>query len=179
MDGSIPISAINDFLYCPKSLYLHSVYSSFQTSTYHDVPQTTGSIAHENIDDGRYTTFAHILQGLSVYSVRLGIRGKIDIYDAKSKSLVERKYRVRYVYDGYRYQLYAQMFCLEEAGFAVKHLFLHSLSDNKHYIVALPIPKDIEEFEEIVSRMKAFDTASILNHECKHCAGNIYSLLDW
>lgn len=166
-------------MFCPKSLYLHGVYSSFDTSIYHDTPQTVGSIAHENIEDKNYTTSKHILQGLSVYSVRLGVKGKIDIYDAKNKCLIERKYRVKHIYDGYRYQLYAQMYCLEEAGFSVKRLFLHSLSDNKRREIPLPGKAEKKEFEDVISRMKLFDTESILNHICSHCADNIYGLLNW
>ncbi|MBI5614011.1 type V CRISPR-associated protein Cas4 [Candidatus Gottesmanbacteria bacterium] len=160
-------------------MYLHTIYSSFETSVYHDAPQTRGAIAHENIEDGLYTTARHILQGLSVYSVRLGIKGKIDIYDGKEKCLIERKYRISHVYDGYRYQLYAQMYCLEEAGHSVKQLFLHSFSDNKRYAVPVPTAADKKRFEDIVSRMKSFDAASVQDHTCSHCANNIYGLLSW
>lgn len=179
MDSAITISAINDFMFCPKSLYLHSVYSSFDTSIYHDTPQTVGSIAHENIEDQTYTTSKHILQGLSVYSARLGIKGKIDVYDAKNKDLIERKYHVKQVYTGYKYQLYAQMYCLEEAGFSVKRLFLHSLSDNKRYEIPLPGKVGKKEFEDVIAKMKSFDAVSIRNHTCSHCADNIYGLLNW
>lgn len=179
MDLAIAISTINDFTYCPKSLYLHGVYSSFDTSIYHDTPQTLGSITHENIEDQTYTTSKHILQGLSVYSNRLGIKGKIDVYDAKNKLLIERKYKVKQVYLGFKYQLYAQMYCLEEAGFKVKKLFLHSLSDNKRYEISLPTKDEKKEFEKVVANMKSFNTASLQKHSCNHCSGNIYSLLDW
>lgn len=166
-------------MFCPKSLYLHSVYSSFNTSIYHDTPQTVGSITHENIEDQTYTTSNHILQGLSVYSSRLGIKGKIDVYDAKNKYLIERKYRVKQVYTGFKYQLYAQMYCLLEAGFKVKRLFLHSLSDNKRYEIILPGKAEKKEFEDVISHMKLFDAVSIRNHSCSHCANNIYGLLNW
>lgn len=179
MDLAITISTINDFTYCPKSLYLHSVYRSFDTSIYHDTPQIVGSITHENIEDQSYTTSKHILQGLSVYSNRLGIKGKIDVYDAKNKYLIERKFRVKQVYTGFKYQLYAQMYCLEEAGFKVKKLFLHSLSDNKRYEIPLPTKLEKKEFENVVTSMKSFNAVSLQKHSCNHCAGNIYSLLNW
>lgn len=179
MDLAISISAINDFLFCPKSLYLHSIYSSFDTKTYHDAPQTIGSIAHENIEKGSYTTSAHILQGLSVYSSRLGIKGKIDIYDTKKKCLIERKYRVKQVYKGFRYQLYAQMYCLEESGFPVERLFIQSLSDNKRYEIPLPAEAKKREFENVISSMKSFNADSLKSHSCNHCTDNIYSLLNW
>lgn len=179
MDSAIAISSINDFTYCPKSLYLHSVYSAFDTSIYHDTPQTLGSITHENIENQNYTTSKHILQGLSVYNAKLGIKGKIDVYDAQNKCLIERKYRVKQAYKGFKYQLYAQMYCLLEAGFKVKKMFLHSLSDNKRYEIPLPTKAEKQEFEKIVSNMKSFSAVSLQKHSCNHCAGNIYSLLDW
>lgn len=179
MDSAIPISAINDFLFCPKSLYLHSIYSVFETNIYHDTPQVKGSIAHESIEERSYTTAKHILQGLSVYSQRLGVKGKIDIYDANNHSLIERKYRVKAIYTGFKYQLYAQMYCLEEAGFAVERLFLHSLSDNKRYEINLPTETEKKEFEEIISKMKSFNTVTMQNHACNHCENNIYGLLNW
>ena len=179
MDSAIPISTINDFLFCPKSLYLHSIYSSFDTTIYHDKPQTVGGIYHENIENKSYTTSKHILQGLSIYSVRLGVKGKIDIYDAKNKYLIERKYRVKNIYKGFRYQLYAQMYCLEESGFPVARLFIHSLSDNKRYEVEMPTQEDEKEFEDTIAQMKSFDSRSLDNHTCLHCSNNIYGLLNW
>lgn len=179
MDSAIPISAINDFLFCPKSLYLHGVYSSFETTVYHDTPQIRGSIAHENIEEGQYTTSRHILQGLSVYSFRLGVKGKIDTYDSKNKYLIERKYRVKQIYMGFRYQLYAQMYCLEEAGFPVERLFLQSLSDNKRYEIHLPTEEEKKEFEMVIAKMKAFTGESLQNHSCGRCENNIYGLLGW
>lgn len=179
MDSAIAISTINDFLFCPKSLYLHSIYSSFDTKIYHDTPQTVGSISHENIEEARYTTSKHILQGLSVYSSRLGIKGKIDIYDSKKQYLIERKYRVKQVYLGFRYQLYAQMYCLEEAGFSVERLFIQSLSDNKRYEIPLPTLVEKKEFEEVIFKMKKFNSKSLQNHSCINCSENIYGLLNW
>lgn len=179
MDSAIPISAINDFLFCPKSLYLHGIYSTFETSVYHDTPQTAGAIAHENIEDGRYTTSKNVLQAAFVYSARLGLKGKIDLYDRRTGNLVERKRRLTRLYDGFRYQLYAQMYCLEEAGYPVKRLFIQSFSDNKRYEIPRPTKEEKRRFEAVVSRMKNFDAADLTAHSCPHCADNIYGLLNW
>lgn len=179
MDTAIPISAINDFLFCPKSLYLHSIYSSFDTVTYHDNPQTIGRISHENIENETYTTSKHILQALSVYSAYLGVKGKIDIFDSKKGYLIERKYRVKNLYKGFRYQLYAQMYCLEELGYKVKKLFIHSLSDNKRYEMTIPTKEERKEFEDTILQMKSFDSVALSSHACSHCPDNIYGLLNW
>lgn len=179
MDTTIPISAINDFLFCPKSLYLHSIYIPFEKSMYHDTPQTKGKISHATIDDHSYTTSKYILQGLSVYSEKIQVKGIIDIYDSKNKYLIERKYKIKYIYDGYKYQLYAQMFCMQEMSYEIRRLFLHSLSDNKRYEV--PLPDEIErmKFESVVSHIKSFNSHSINLHSCSRCANNIYGLLNW
>lgn len=179
MDGIIPISAINDFLYCPKSLYLHNIYSSFDKSIFNDKPQTIGIIIHDNIERRKYSTSTNILQSMHVYSSRLGIKGKIDIYDIKKQYLIERKYHVKRIYTGYRYQLYAQMYCLNETGFRVKKLFIHSISDNKRYEIPLPSAKEKNQFEKLIIHMKNFDIKSLIYHSCNHCSNNIYGLLNW
>ena len=160
-------------------MYLHGIYSSFDTTVYHDKPQTVGSIYHENIENKSYTTSKHILQGLSVYSARLGVKGKIDIYDIKNQYLIERKYRVKDIYKGFKYQLYAQMYCLEEFGLPVARLFIHSLSDNKRYEIEVPTEAEKKEFEETIVLMKSFDSFALDSHTCLRCANNIYGLLNW
>lgn len=179
MDSAIPISTINDFLFCPRSLYLHSIYNSFDTTIYHDNAQTIGKISHENIENETYTTSKHIFQALSVYSAYFGVKGKIDIYDSKKGYLIERKYMVKSIYKGFRYQLYAQMYCLEELGFKVRKLFIQSLSDNKRYEIAIPTQEERKEFENIILQIKSFNATALNNHTCSHCSNNIYGLLNW
>jgi len=36
----IPISTLNDFIFCPYSIYLHNVYENTDESLYHAIPQT-------------------------------------------------------------------------------------------------------------------------------------------
>jgi len=179
MDSYISISTINDFLYCPRSLYLHSIYSSFEANTYHDTPQTIGTIAHENIEKGTYTTTRHIFLGLSVTSNRLGIKGRIDLYDSQKHLLIERKYRVKQVYLGFIYQLYGQMYCLLEAEYPVEELLIQSLSDNKRYKIPLPITEEKEAFESVIEQMRSFTWDNLKTHSCSHCQNHIYDLLNW
>lgn len=179
MESYIPISKINDFLFCPMSLYLHSVYESFDTSLYHDTPQTVGKINHAGIEEGMYSTSAHLLQGISVYSERYGVMGKIDIYDEKRGALIERKTKIKKIWPGYVMQLYAQSFCLRERGYTVKELFLHSLEDNKRYPVAFPTKEDEEAFAQLVEQVRMFDVREYQNHRCSKCANSIYGILTW
>lgn len=177
MDNLIQISKINDFIFCPYSIYLHSIYNSFSSYTYHSRYQRMGKIKHENIDTGQYSTAKKYLQGMSVYSEEWGLVGKIDVYDKESKSLIERKYKIKEVYDGQRYQLFAQKVCMEEMGYEVKDMFIHSLSDNKRY----QIPEDEDSlagFFNTIAEMKVFRLegwkAQVNPNKCRNC---IYATL--
>jgi CRISPR-associated exonuclease Cas4 len=91
--------------------------------------------------------------------VRLRIGGKIDIYDREKKMLIERKTRIKdgRIHAGQRYQLYAQMYAMREMGYPVEHLRIHSLEDNKRYIVMLPDIREEGNFENTLWAMRTFD----------------------
>lgn len=179
MESYIRISNINDFLYCPLSIYLHSLYEGFDKKTYQQTPQLRGTINHESIDQGTYSTALRFVTGLEVYSERHGIAGKIDLYDRQQKALVERKTRIKKVHMGYVYQLYAQYLCMTEMGYRVERLFLHSLEDNKRYPVELPTYQDLIQFFTTLSRMRHFRLDKYKNHSCPRCSSSIYSPLSW
>ena len=42
----ISISTLNDFIFCPYSIYLHNVYENTDESIFHVTPQTQGRIAY-------------------------------------------------------------------------------------------------------------------------------------
>jgi len=174
MEPSIQISKINDFIFCPKSIYFHGVYGSFSEKTYHQSPQVRGKIKHESIDSQGYSTAKKYLQGVEVYSEKYGLTGKIDLYDQESGVLIERKNKISKIYDGYKYQLYAQYFCLLEMGFEVKSLQLYSLSNNKKYGVDLPGKEETDKFEKIIEQIKSFDITKSFEQNPAKCAQCIY-----
>lgn len=49
-ENYISISTLNDFIFCPYSIYLHNVYMESDEGLYHATPQTRGRNAHETID---------------------------------------------------------------------------------------------------------------------------------
>lgn len=175
MEDYIQISKLNDFIFCPKSIYFHGIYESFSEKTYHDIPQTVGKIRHENVDKGQYSSLKRYKQGMSVFSDEYGLCGKIDVYDYQKKALIERKYRIKKIYQGYIYQLWAQYLCLNEMGYEVKMLMFHSLADNKRYKVDLPNRKDLAKFLVFIDDFKRFDifTADYKQNPQK-CATCIY-----
>jgi len=150
MEQYIQISAINDFLYSPQSLYLHSIYQSFHTDLYHCQAQTNGQAHHKTLDHKTYSTSKHYLQAIPIYSEEYHIIGKIDLYNIKTKTLIERKAKISQLYLGHKYQVYAQMFCLEEMGYAVEKIKIHSLEDNKVFPIPLPTQEDKQAFRELI-----------------------------
>ena len=100
----ISISTLNDFIFCPYSIYLHNVYMESDSSVYHASPQTKGKIAHKTIDTKKASNRADELVSLPFYSERYHLMGKIDIYNKKSKKLVERKYQPKQIFQEQIYQ---------------------------------------------------------------------------
>lgn len=178
MESYIQISQLNDFIFCPKSIFFHKLYGKYSTSLYHELSQTAGKLAHEIIDKNKYSSLKRYLQGLAIYSEKYNLCGKLDIYDLKTYSIIERKNKIKKIYDGYIYQLHAQYFCMVEMGYNVKKLFLHSLKDNKRYPIKLPDEKSTKRFEALIHTFNDFDPEQKeFRQNPKKCSRCIYSQL--
>ena len=126
---------------------------------------------------GDYSTAKRYLQGAAVYSEKYGLVGKIDLFDKEEGILTERKNKIKKIYDGYLYQLYAQYFCLLEIGYVVKKLALYSLSDNKKYEVDMPDDKATEKFEDLIFKIRNFDLENFKRSAKAKCDNCIYRQL--
>lgn len=159
MEAYIPISFLNDFIFCPRSIYFHQLYSTFNTSVFQQKPQLAGLAAHETIDEKKYSTSKHILQGYEIFCERYNLCGKLDLFDVNTGRLTERKREIKVIYDGYVFQVYAHCYALREMGYEVKSIVIHDLVHNKNYPVALPEndPVMSEKFEKVVSELNSFD----------------------
>lgn len=76
MEDYILISQLNDFIFCPYSIYLHYVYTDASEEVYHATPQTQGRIAHETVDKKTASRDKNTLLALPVYSEHYGLMGK-------------------------------------------------------------------------------------------------------
>ena len=56
MDDYILISTLNDFIFCPYSIYLHNVYMGGNEDLVLATPQTQGKAAHAAIDEKTYSS---------------------------------------------------------------------------------------------------------------------------
>jgi CRISPR-associated exonuclease Cas4 len=180
MESLIKISQLNDFIFCPKSIYFHDLYYSFAREIFQDKVQIEGEKAHESIDNKTYSSRKNVLQSIDVFSEKYGLVGKIDVFNVETGILTERKKRVQKIYDGFVFQVYAHFFCLQEMGYDVKKIIIHELDRNKNYEIPLPSEsiEMFEKFENLISEMKSYDPSSNLEslniEKCKNC---IYSNL--
>ena len=166
MENPIIASNLNDFIFCPVSIYFQNLYGNRDVLTYKKEVQLNGTSVHNNVDNGEYSTRKDIVSGISAYSEKYNIVCKIDIYDKSKKILVERKNKISKIYDGQIFQVYAQYFALKE----------HSISDNKNYYISLP-DDDIEmlnKFKNIVYQINNFDFEEYKQTNVLKCQNCIY-----
>ncbi len=177
MENNIKISFLNDFIFCPRSIYFHNLYSSFDESLYHSSYQANGKNAHKNIDEKKYSSKKNILEGIDVYSEELNLFGKIDLLDLDTKTLIERKRQIKEIYQGYYLQVYAQYFCLVEMGFEIEKIKFHSLIDNKSYDVKIPSDEEKDELKQIIKQILDFDLNLEFKQNINKCKMCIYKEL--
>ena len=67
MGDEILITELNDFIFCPVSIYFHRLYGSLENMTYQSSAQINGSAAHEAVDQATYSSEKDIIMGLDVF----------------------------------------------------------------------------------------------------------------
>ena len=77
MDDYISISTLNDFVFCPYSIYLHNIYMNMDEGLYQATPQVKGKISHTTIDNKTYHK-SNCITSLSVCSNEYKLKGKIE-----------------------------------------------------------------------------------------------------
>lgn len=168
----ISISTLNDFFFCPYSIYLHNVYMETDEGLYHAMPQTRGQNAHETIDIKKASNKADVLQSFPIFSEKYKLMGKIDLYRGKDKKLIERKYQLKNIYQGQIYQLWAQYLCMIEMGYDVKEIAFYEVSTNKMIPIDLPNAKQIEQFQTFLKIYQTYNPEQpipVNSNKCRHC----------
>lgn len=168
------ISNLNDFIFCPASIYFHLIDDEEENILTQDSYQLNGSAAHKNSDFATYSSKKSMLQGISVYCEKYNIVGKIDTFDTATGILTERKRKITTVYDGYVFQIYAQYFSLTEMGYNVKKLRLYSMEDNKVYDIPMPQENEVlfTKFENLIRQINDFSLDGFRQNnglKCKKC----------
>lgn len=116
----LPLSALNDFLYCSRRAGLKFIEGLRATNEH----TALGDIAHEHVDFPGYEQRAgwELLRALPLFSDALGLSGKADLIevhrDPQGKVIearpIEYKKGPRRRFDNDEVQLCAQALCLEE-----------------------------------------------------------------
>ena len=78
MEEPIIITNLNDFIFCPLSIYYHDLYGDLRKVAFQSPKQLAGTFSHASVDNSKYSTSKNILQGIGVYSDKYGLVGKID-----------------------------------------------------------------------------------------------------
>lgn len=180
METFLPITYLNDFVFCPYSVYLHQVFDNNAEEVYSAKPQQRGKTAHSDIDTFEKeadTEKSEILKGIYVISTRLGVYGKIDTLYVKEKKLVESKYSIVTLYRGYYYQLWSHYFALTEMGFEVEQLSFYAIKDQKEYPIKIPDENDFQELRNHIRNIARFDFESEITINPEKCKRCIYAAL--
>ena len=176
MYGLLPISNLNDFLFCPYSIYLHSVYKGTEEEVCKAAMQKEGSYAHRKKEDDD----AHkkgVVTSLPVISEKLGIYGVTDAFDIENGILTEYKNRLTAVYPGQRIQIQAQCLCLKEMGYRVSEIRLTEISTGKILPVDLPDIDTVKEIECLIRRIKQYNPDNDIEVNPNKCRKCIYCSL--
>jgi CRISPR-associated exonuclease Cas4 len=176
MEELIPFTMLNDYIFCPASIYFHKMYDGVENLLFTGEKQITGKALHKRIDEDDWTQ-SDVICGRMFESAKYGIYGKIDKYYPKTKALVESKAKILNVYDGYVFQLYAQCFACREAGLIVDKLELYSIKDNKKYPISLPEddPTMLNKFEALIEDIHSFNIETFEAANKAKCDNCIYS----
>ena len=176
VENPLSITTLNDFIFCPASIYFHSIDGAADTLTYQDEYQINGSASHEKTDSGEYSDKKSVLQAIYVYCEKYGLYGKIDTFDIETGFLTERKKNIQHIYDGYIFQLYAQYFALCEMGYEVKRIRLYSYDENKMHTIPLPEddPEMLKKFEQTIKDISTFTFDGFTQSNSLKCQKCIY-----
>lgn len=187
MEHPITASNLNDFTFCPYSIFIHSMYEDMPKKIYQGAAQIRGTYAHidaisSSIGELPYEIaddIKNIIKEETFYSSTYDIITVIDFYNSETRTLAERKNTIKYVYPGYTYQIYAQYFALKDNGLIVDKLILHSLSDGITYSILLPEvdQKMKNQFEQILHQIRHFDISAYYPDNIEKCTNCIYNSL--
>lgn len=175
-DDFLPLSALNDLLFCSRRCALHRVEGVWTEN----VHTTEGSLAHRRVHDGEKQEASRdgtrALRGIRLRSERLRIVGIADLVEFRPAPYpVEYKRGKRRRWDNNDVQLCAQAMCLEEMlGQAVPAGAIYHVKSGRRREVILG--DDLRRATEDAARRLHELVASgevpgpVLHPKCKQCS---------
>ncbi|MGO8674332.1 MAG: CRISPR-associated protein Cas4 [Limisphaerales bacterium] len=158
----LPLSLLNDYLYCPHRAALKAVEGRREANVHTE----RGDIAHEHSDLPGYEV-AHgvtLLRALPVWSDRLGLNGKCDIVERHPDGRlcpVEFKVGRRRQWENDDAQLCAQALCLEEmfGGAVPSGAVFHAESKRRRQVEFTPEPRRLTA--DAIAALRALATPGL------------------
>jgi len=173
-DIVVLISAIEHYSYCPRQCALIHVERTYDDNVY----TVRGSLAHQRVDQGVETLQGDVCikRSLTLWSDRLGIRGKADLVEFRPEGPYPVEYKV-----GKRrgkhadLQLCAQALCLEEMlGVPVPAgaIYIHRTRRRQEIAIGPDLCRHtIAVIGEIRAMLVAEHLPPVLNDaRCRHCS---------
>jgi CRISPR-associated exonuclease Cas4 len=179
-----PLSAINDYLFCPRRAGLKFI-EGLRGENEHTL---LGDQAHEHVDFSGYEQRAGwtLLRALPLYSDRLGLSGKADLVEIRRASggeagavaeirPVEYKKGPKRRFDNDEAQLCAQAFCLEEMfGLSIEAGSIYHVSSQKRRDVCFDEPLRLKTRETITALRRLIEAGEMppagLRPQCEGCS---------
>lgn len=171
MEHYLAITKLNDFVFCPYSIYLHEIYNQSKEETYHSKYQSRGRRLHDFIESN---TDEHDWKHAFVFSEKLRIYGKIDEYNIQEKELIEYKSTVAIAFRGYYYQIWSQYLCLKEMGVEVSKLAFYDFRQELKIPISLPTKAQIEELKNHIKKVQRFNFDAEIHINPNKCMKCIY-----
>jgi CRISPR-associated exonuclease Cas4 len=114
MEDIIAISALNQFIFCPRRCALMHVEGIWADNAH----TAKGTILHTHADERGYEVIgnAKLLRALPLYSTEYGLSGRADIVEIRGNEIIPVEYKKgkKREFDNDNIQLTAQALCLEE-----------------------------------------------------------------
>lgn len=174
-DLFIPISALNQYTFCPRRCwYMHVAHEFFDNA--HTVE---GTLLHERADSGEATRRGDLWQVRSVYlySTRYGLTGKADLIEEQSGEIypVEYKKGRRGEWSNDQVQLCAQALALEDMlGRDISRGFLYYAATGRRQEVPLTAELRQETLDTIARVRELIRSGqrppAIYAPKCKGCS---------
>jgi len=175
-DTRIPVSALNQFSYCPRRCALIHVEQTFEDNIY----TKRGTALHERTDEPGASEGdggVKVERALPLWSKRLGLIGKADVveFHGETPYPVEYKSGPRKQYENDDLQLCAQALCLEEmTGQVVPRgaIFHHKSRRRREVVFTSQLRKQVEETVAAIQAMFAESKLPppVNDQRCEKCS---------
>ncbi|MDD5977287.1 MAG: type V CRISPR-associated protein Cas4 [Bacteroidales bacterium] len=98
MNVNTSLTTLNDFIFCPYSIYLHKAYMETDEDIFKTIVQLSGTNAHKATNSKKGSSRSCDILSLPVCSNSLGLYGVIDLYRGNTATPIERKLRLNHIF---------------------------------------------------------------------------------